>query len=54
MENEKEYGYCLRCKSKQEMLEVEEITCANGRDAKKGKCKECETKMFRFIKINRE
>lgn len=43
-------GYCVKCKSKKEMKDAQEITMKNGRPATQGTCPECGTKMFRIGK----
>ncbi len=42
-------GYCLKCKTKKEMKDAEEITMKNGRKAMKGKCLDCGTGMFKIL-----
>ena len=42
-------GYCVKCKSKQQMNETQEITMKNKRRAVKGKCPKCGTGMFKII-----
>jgi hypothetical protein len=39
-------GYCMKCKSKNEMKDEQEVTMKNGRKAMKGKCTVCGTSMF--------
>ena len=41
-------GYCVKCKAKQPMQEVQKITMKNGRPAQKGKCPKCGTGMFKI------
>ncbi len=41
-------AYCVKCKSKKEMQNAEEITMKNGRKATTGKCPDCGTKMFKI------
>ncbi len=41
-------GYCVKCKSKREISESQEVTMKNGRKAIKGKCPVCGTGMFRI------
>lgn len=43
-------GYCVRCKTKKEIKDPEQITLKNGRKAVRGVCPICETKMFKFLK----
>ena len=43
-------GYCVKCKSKKEMKDAQEITMKNGRPATQGTCPECGTKMFKIGK----
>jgi len=42
-------AYCLKCKSKKEMKDEEQVTLKNGRKATKGKCPDCGTGMFRIL-----
>ena len=41
-------GYCVRCKSKQEMVNEKHSTSKNGRSMVKGECKKCGCKMCVF------
>ena len=41
-------GYCVKCKMKVEMKDVEEVTMKNNRKAKKGICPKCGCKVFRI------
>jgi hypothetical protein len=41
-------GYCMKCKEKRDMDNVEEVTMKNGKPARKGTCPECSTKMFKI------
>jgi RNase P subunit RPR2 len=43
-------AYCLKCRTKREMLKAEAITMKNGKPATKGICPECGTKMFKIGK----
>lgn len=42
-------GYCVKCKSKKEMKDGQEVTMKNKRKAMKGKCSSCGTSMFRIL-----
>jgi len=42
-------AYCVKCKSKREMTDTEEVTMKNGRKARKGKCEHCATGMYRIL-----
>ena len=44
-------GYCVgpKCKTKREMVETQEVTMKNGRQAMKGKCSECGTGMYKIL-----
>lgn len=44
-------GYCVKCKTKKEMKNAEQVTLKNGRPAVKGECPDCGTKMFKIGKI---
>ncbi len=41
-------AYCVKCKAKKEMKDPEEVTMKNGRNATKGQCPDCGTKMFKI------
>lgn len=36
-------GYCMKCKTKREMLDPKQVTTKNGRPMTKGTCPECGT-----------
>ncbi len=42
-------GYCVKCKSKKEIVNGGEETMKNGRRAIKGKCPTCGTVMFKIL-----
>lgn len=42
-------AYCLKCKSKKEMKNSEEVVLKNGRKAIKGKCPDCGTVMIKIL-----
>ncbi len=41
-------GYCVKCKSKKEMKDAQQVTMKNGKPASKGKCPTCGTTMFKI------
>ena len=43
-------AYCVKCRTKREIKDPEEVTLKNGRPAVKGTCPECGTKVFRIGK----
>lgn len=43
-------AYCVKCKSKKEISNPEDVILKNGRKAVKGKCPDCSTSMFRIVK----
>ena len=43
-------GYCVKCRSKQEIKDAQAITMKNGKPATQGVCPSCGTKMFRIGK----
>jgi uncharacterized Zn finger protein (UPF0148 family) len=45
-------AYCVKCKSKKEMKDAQEVTLKNGKKAMKGTCPDCGTSLFRIIKSN--
>lgn len=52
LENEekvKMIAYCVKCKTKNEMIDPAEVVMKNGRKAMKGKCPKCNTGMFKII-----
>lgn len=46
---EKQEGYCVKCKSKSTMVEAEKVTMKNNREAVKGKCSKCGTGMYKIL-----
>jgi len=44
-----EIAYCVKCKAKKEMKNVERVTMKNGRPAVKGKCVSCGTGMYKIL-----
>ena len=41
-------AYCVKCKSKKEMKDPQEVIMKNKRKAMKGKCPDCGTSLFRI------
>jgi DNA-directed RNA polymerase subunit RPC12/RpoP len=41
-------AYCVKCRKKVEMKNVEKVTLKNGKPASKGQCPTCGTKVFRI------
>lgn len=41
-------GYCVKCKAKQEMQNVQQVTMKNGKPAQTGTCPSCSTKMYKI------
>jgi RNase P subunit RPR2 len=41
-------AYCVKCKTKREIKDAQQITMKNGRPATQGSCPECGTKMFKI------
>jgi Domain of unknown function (DUF5679) len=44
-----ETGYCMKCKTKREIKDGQEVTMKNGRKAMKGKCSVCGTGMYKIL-----
>lgn len=42
-------GYCVKCKEKREMKDVEKVEIKPGRPAAKGKCTVCGTGMYKIL-----
>ena len=42
------YGYCVKCKSKKQMRDPFPIVMKNGRNAVRGLCPDCDTKIFKI------
>lgn len=42
-------GYCVKCKSKKEIVDAIEETMKNGRKAIKGKCPTCGVVIFKIL-----
>ena len=43
-----EKAYCVKCRNKRNMVGGKRVTMKNGRNAMKGKCNNCNTKMFKI------
>ena len=43
-------AYCLKCRTKRDMRDPQQITLKNGRPATQGACPVCGTKMYRIGK----
>ncbi len=41
-------AYCVKCKKKVTMVDEQKVTLKNGKPAKKGKCPNCGTTVFRI------
>jgi hypothetical protein len=41
-------AYCMKCKTKREMVSPKVVTMKNKRKATRGKCSKCGTTMFRI------
>lgn len=41
-------AYCLKCRTKREMKDEQQITMKNGKPATQGICPVCGTKMFKI------
>lgn len=50
---DKELGYCVKCRKRVEMKDIDYVTMKNGRPACKGKCTECDTGMYKIISKKR-
>ncbi|MEM1634394.1 MAG: DUF5679 domain-containing protein [Nanopusillaceae archaeon] len=50
MATDKYTGFCVKCKKNVEIKNAEIVTLKNGRNAVRGVCPNCGTKVFRFIK----
>ncbi len=42
-------AYCVNCRAKHEMTNVEFVKMKNGRDAAKGICSKCDTGVFKIL-----
>ncbi len=49
MADTKLIGYCMKCKDKKEMVDVEKTEIKPGRPAAKGKCTTCGTGMYKIL-----
>ncbi len=38
-------GYCMKCRAKQDLKDVQQVTLKNGRAARQGTCAVCGTKV---------
>jgi len=41
-------AYCVKCRTKREMKNTQQVTLKNGRPATQGVCGVCSTKIFRI------
>ncbi|OHA89384.1 MAG: hypothetical protein A3B03_00140 [Candidatus Zambryskibacteria bacterium RIFCSPLOWO2_01_FULL_42_41] len=46
---DKVIGYCVKCKTKREMKDVQIVEIKPGRPAAKGKCSVCGTGMYKIL-----
>jgi len=44
-------GHCMKCKTSRQMKDAKQVKMKNGRDAVKGTCIKCGTKMFKIGKM---
>ncbi|MBI2147516.1 hypothetical protein HYU19_03495 [Candidatus Woesearchaeota archaeon] len=44
-------GRCMKCQEQREMKDAKAVKLKNGRDAVKGTCPKCGTKMFKIGKM---
>ena len=44
-------GHCMKCKAARQMKDAKQVKMKNGRDAVKGTCMKCGTKMFKIGKM---
>jgi len=47
---ETEQAYCIKCKSKQNILDAQDAAFKNGTPIRKGKCASCGGTLFRIMK----
>lgn len=43
-------AYCLKCRTKREMQNAQQVTMKNGKPATRGRCPQCGTQMYRIGK----
>ncbi len=48
-----ETAYCVKCKQKRDMKDVEKVTMKNGRPAMRGKCSVCGTGMYKILSTSK-
>lgn len=51
--NKQTLGYCVKCKTKRELLNAQHVTLKNGKSALKGQCAECETNVQIFTRVKK-
>jgi len=42
-------AYCVKCRKKAEMIEVQEVVMSNGKKAARGRCRVCGTGMYKIL-----
>jgi len=43
-------AYCVKCKQKRDIKDPEKVVLKNGRNAVRGTCSVCGTKLYAFVK----
>jgi hypothetical protein len=46
-------AYCVKCREKREIKDGKEVEMPNGRKAMQGVCPVCNTKLVRFLKMDK-
>ena len=46
-------GHCMKCKTARVMKDAKQTKMKNGRDAVKGVCSKCGTKMFKIMGLKK-
>lgn len=47
-------AYCVKCREKREMKDAKQVEMPNGRPAMQGVCPVCNTKLVRFLKMEKK
>lgn len=46
-------AFCVKCKTKRDIQDGQQVTMKNGRPAMKGKCGTCGTGLYRIMKVEK-
>lgn len=54
MSEEQQLTYCVKCRGKTPMKEIELVTMRNGRPAAKGRCGKCGCGVYKILSVEKK